>query len=154
MLGSNVGHHVGRLLAAKLAVRTLKARLLATLVLVMPGHVSLDGEAATASRTAVRLVVGLSLQHERALRISVPLRSRESSDPTWHDMTTTQASARHGRVVLAEVLVAALALVDLTGLQYKTQVQLRGCRVETCNFKVSQLIGRKRTSPGFFGEVC
>jgi len=66
VLGSNVGHHVGRLLAAKLAVGTLEARFLTALVFVMPGHVALDGEAATALGTAERLVVG-----ERALLIRI-----------------------------------------------------------------------------------
>lgn len=48
VLGSDVRHHVGRLLAAENAVGTLKTRRLAALVLPMPGHVTLNGEATTA----------------------------------------------------------------------------------------------------------
>lgn len=55
----NVGHYIGRLLAAEFAVGTLEAGWLVALVLVMPGHVALDGEATAASGTAIGLVVGV-----------------------------------------------------------------------------------------------
>jgi len=65
MPGSNVRHHVGRLLTAELAIRALETRRLAALVLVMPGHIALDSETAAALGTTKEgLVVG-----ERALRM-------------------------------------------------------------------------------------
>lgn len=57
MLGPDVRHHVGCLLAAELAIGTQKARRLAALVLVMPGHIALDSEALLALGTTVGLVV-------------------------------------------------------------------------------------------------
>lgn len=54
--GPDVGHDVGRLFAAELAVGALEARRLAALVLVVPGHVALDGEAAAALGATERLV--------------------------------------------------------------------------------------------------
>lgn len=57
MPGPDVGHYVGRLLAAEFAVGTLEAGWLVALVLVMPGHVALDGKATTAFGTAEGLVV-------------------------------------------------------------------------------------------------
>lgn len=64
MSGPDVRHHVGRLLAAELAIGTLEAWLLPALVLVVPGHIALDSEAAAALGTTEGLVVG-----ERALRM-------------------------------------------------------------------------------------
>jgi len=64
MLGSDVRHHIGRLLAAELAIGTLEARRLAALVLVMPGHIAFDGEAAATPGTTEGLVVG-----DRVLRM-------------------------------------------------------------------------------------
>lgn len=64
MLGPDVRHHIGRLLAAELAIGTLEARRLAALVLVMPGHIALDGEAAATLGTTEGLVVD-----DRALRM-------------------------------------------------------------------------------------
>lgn len=64
--GPDVGHDVGRLLAAELAVGALEARRLAALVLEVPGHVALDGEAAAALGTAERLI---GVPHFVAVRV-------------------------------------------------------------------------------------
>lgn len=56
MSGPDVGHDVGCLLTAELAVGALEARWLATLVLEVSGHVTLDGEATAALGTTERLV--------------------------------------------------------------------------------------------------
>lgn len=64
MSGPDVRHHVRCLLAAEFAIGTLEARLLPALVLVVPGHIALDSEAAAALGTTEGLVVG-----ERALRM-------------------------------------------------------------------------------------
>lgn len=61
----------------------------------MPGHVALDGVAATAIRTGERLVIG-----ERALRISIP-----------HTVRVV-IRYRH-RWILAEVSVAVLSVERL-----------------------------------------
>lgn len=65
MLGPDVRHHIGRLLAAKLAIGALEARRLTALKPEMPGHIALDSEATAAFRTAVELLAGAG---ERALR--------------------------------------------------------------------------------------
>lgn len=59
MPGPNVGHYIGRLLAAEFAVGTLEAGWLVALVLIMSGPVALDGEGTAASGTAIGLVVGV-----------------------------------------------------------------------------------------------
>lgn len=56
VLGSDVGHHVGRLLAAELAVGALEARLLTAFVPPMPGHVALNGETTAAFRARVEFL--------------------------------------------------------------------------------------------------
>lgn len=67
--GSDVRHHVGGLLATELAIRTLEPRRLAALVLEMPGHVPLYGEASSALRTTERLPEAIV---ERSLGVGVP----------------------------------------------------------------------------------
>ena len=67
--GPDVGHDVGRLLATELAVRALEPGRLAALVLEVPGHVALDGEATSALGAAERLPEAVG---ERALRVRVP----------------------------------------------------------------------------------
>lgn len=108
--GPDVRHHVGRLLAAELAIGTLEAWRLAALVLVMPGHIALDSEAAAALGATVGLVVG------HALRIGI-----------------SRAAVRV--VALTEVPIAAFGLEALAGLQHEVEIQLRSRRVEkTWNF--------------------
>lgn len=67
---SYVGHYVGRLFATKLAVRALESWRLAALVLVVPGHVPLDGEATAAFRARERLSEAI---REITLRVRAPL---------------------------------------------------------------------------------
>lgn len=58
MPGPDVRHHVGRLLAAEIAIGAQEARRLAALELVMPGHIALDSKALLALGTTERLVGG------------------------------------------------------------------------------------------------
>lgn len=118
MPGPNVRHHVGRLLAAELAIRALEARRLTALVLVVPGHIALDSEAAAALGTTERFVVG-----ERDLRMI------GISHATMREVIRHRP--RHGRAVLAKIPIAAIGLEALAGLQHEVQIQLRGCRVKT-----------------------
>lgn len=69
MPGPDVGHHVGRLLATKLAIRTLEPGRLAALVFKVPGHVALDGEASSALGATERLPEALG---ERSLGVRAP----------------------------------------------------------------------------------
>ena len=117
MPGPNVRHHVGRLLAAELAIGTLEARRLTALVLVMPGHIALDSEAAAALGTTERFVVA-----ERDLRMI------GISHATMREVIRRP---RHGRAVLAKISIAAIGLEALAGLQYEVQIQLRSRRVKT-----------------------
>lgn len=59
MPGPDVRHHVGRLLAAELAIGAQEARRLAALELEMPGHIALDSKALLALWTTERLVGGV-----------------------------------------------------------------------------------------------
>lgn len=114
MPGPDVGHYVGRLLAAEFAIGTLEAGWLVALVLVMPGHVALNGEATAASGTAEGLVIG-------AFRmVDVP-----------HAVLRIIIRHRHGRAVLTKVSVIVLDFKALARLEREVQVQQRGRRVET-----------------------
>lgn len=66
---SDVRHHVGRLLATELAIRTLEPGRLTALVFQVPGHVALDGEASSALGATERFPEALG---ERSLGVSVP----------------------------------------------------------------------------------
>lgn len=116
MPGPDVRHHVRRLLAAKLAIGALEARLLTALILVMPGHIALDSEAAAAFRTTEGLVIG-----GRALRII----------GISHAAVREVTRPRHGRAVRAKVPIAAFSFETLAGLQYEVQIQMRGRCVKT-----------------------
>lgn len=112
MLVPNVGHYIGRLLAAEFAVGALEAGWLVALVLVMPGHVALDGEATVASGTAVGLVQIVNVPHA-AVRIII--------------------RHRYG-AVLTKVSLIVLGLRDcnaLARMQRHVQIQQWDRRVET-----------------------
>lgn len=115
MPGPDVGHYVGRLLAAEFAVGTLEAGWLAAFVFVMPGHVSLDSEATAASGTVKGLVVGTAFQMVDVPRAALRIIIRH----------------RHGRAVLIKVSVITLGLKTFARLHRKVQIQQRGRRVET-----------------------
>lgn len=112
MPGPNVGHYIGRLLAAEFAVGTLEAGWLVALVLIMPGHVALDGEATATSGTAKGLVVGIFRM------VNVP-------------HAAVRIIIRHRYGVLTKVFLIVLGLKALARLQRQVQIQQWDRRVET-----------------------
>lgn len=129
MPGPNVGHYIGRLLAAEFAVGTLEAGWLVALVLIMPGHVALDGEGTAASGTAIGLVVGV-------FRIvNVP-------------HAVVRIIIRHRYGVLTRVFLIVLGLKALARLQRQVEIQQWDRRVETWNFKIARLNRTKLLAAG------
>lgn len=120
VFGSDVRHHIGRLFTTELAIGTLETWLLAAFVLEVSSHVALDGKAATALRTCVRLFtidectgrVGVLYA---SISVIIHHRPRRGgTNLSWEIPGTT-----------------VVRLKDFTGLQHEAHVQLRNCRVET-----------------------
>lgn len=115
MPGPDVGHYVGRLLAAEYAVGTLEAGWLFALVLVMPGHVALHREATAASRTTEGLVVG-------AFRMV---------DVPHAVLRIIRRHRRRAVLTKVSVIVSVLDFKALARLERQVEVQKRGHSVVT-----------------------